>query len=37
MQISFFGREGVLFMFDCVAGLHAAAGINGCILADDMG
>ncbi|KAI4318616.1 hypothetical protein MLD38_032295 [Melastoma candidum] len=30
-------REGVQFMFDCVAGLYDAAGINGCILADDMG
>ncbi|GAB4853963.1 DNA-dependent ATPase protein rad54 [Ancistrocladus abbreviatus] len=30
-------REGVLFMFDCVSGLHSAANIFGCILADDMG
>ncbi|KAL6218807.1 hypothetical protein ACLB2K_012016 [Fragaria x ananassa] len=30
-------REGVQFMFDCVAGLNSAANINGCILADDMG
>ncbi|CAI0447154.1 unnamed protein product [Linum tenue] len=30
-------REGVQFMFECVAGLNSAANINGCILADDMG
>ncbi|KAK9750001.1 hypothetical protein RND81_02G165200 [Saponaria officinalis] len=30
-------REGVQFMFECVSGLHSAAGIHGCILADDMG
>ncbi|XP_062020787.1 protein CHROMATIN REMODELING 25-like, partial [Rosa rugosa] len=30
-------REGVQFMFDCVAGLNSAANIHGCILADDMG
>ncbi|XP_050365140.1 protein CHROMATIN REMODELING 25 [Argentina anserina] len=30
-------REGVQFMFDCVAGLNGAANIHGCILADDMG
>ncbi|XP_047329182.1 protein CHROMATIN REMODELING 25 isoform X2 [Impatiens glandulifera] len=30
-------REGVQFMFDCVAGLHSASSIYGCILADDMG
>ena len=29
-------REGVQFMFDCVHGLKGP-GINGCILADDMG
>ncbi|KAM0895634.1 hypothetical protein ACQ4PT_023723 [Festuca glaucescens] len=30
-------REGVQFMFDCVAGLLSDDGIAGCILADDMG
>ncbi|XP_058778584.1 protein CHROMATIN REMODELING 25-like [Vicia villosa] len=30
-------REGVQFMFDCVAGLCDTPDINGCILADDMG
>lgn len=30
-------REGVQFMFDCVAGLCETPNINGCILADDMG
>ena len=29
-------REGVAFMFECVAGLRAYEG-QGCILADDMG
>ncbi|XP_073220234.1 protein CHROMATIN REMODELING 25 isoform X2 [Cicer arietinum] len=30
-------REGVQFMFDCVAGLCDSPDIHGCILADDMG
>ncbi|KAF3773416.1 DNA repair and recombination protein [Nymphaea thermarum] len=30
-------REGVQFMFECVAGLSKEPDINGCILADDMG
>ncbi|KAF8405043.1 hypothetical protein HHK36_009940 [Tetracentron sinense] len=30
-------REGVQFMFECVAGLSSPASISGCILADDMG
>ncbi|WCJ17659.1 DNA repair and recombination protein RAD54 [Euphorbia peplus] len=30
-------REGVQFMFECVAGLCDATNVNGCILADDMG
>ncbi|CAN6466682.1 unnamed protein product [Victoria cruziana] len=30
-------REGVQFMFECVAGLSKEPDVNGCILADDMG
>lgn len=35
--LTFYCREGVQFMFDCVSGLSSAEGISGCILADDMG